>query len=143
MAEKKASWDDIPSLDDFKVDWEYEPENPLGKRAHERMKDTELFPVLGVSTIPAKVAAHEFEEKGFVADLTPAGVAVSLSTKLDKEKPVMVGFLLGQRKIISKAIVKNVREIDGRYRTGLMFEGLNKDHGDFIRSLFASRISDL
>ena len=143
MAEKKINWDDIPSLDGFEVDWEYEPENPLGKRAHERMKDTELYPVLGVSTIPAKVAAHEFEEKGSVVDLTPAGVAVSLSTMLDKDKPVMVGFLLGQQKIVSKAIVKNVQEIDGKYRTGLMFKDLKKEYADFIQGLFASRISDL
>ncbi len=143
MADKKTSWDDIPSLDGFKVDWDYEPENPLGKRAHERMKETELFPVLGVGAIPVKVAANDLEEKGFLADLTPAGMAVSLSSRLNKDKPIMVGFFLGQQKIVSKAIVKNVHEVDGKYKTGLMFKDLNKEYADFIQGLFASKISDL
>ncbi len=143
MAEKKVSWDDIPSLDGFKVDWDYEPENPLGKRTHARLKDSELHPILGVDTIPVKVAANDLEEKGFMVDLSPAGVAVSLSFKLYKNKPVMVGFFLGQQKIVSKAIVKNVQGTDGTYKTGLVFAELNKEYEDFIRGLFASKISDL
>jgi hypothetical protein len=143
MADKKTSWDDIPSLDGFKVDWDYEPDNPLGKRAHERMKETELLPVLGVGAIPVKVATNDLEEKGVLADLTPAGMAVSLSSRLNKDKPIMVGFILGKQKIVSKAIVKNVQEIDGKYKTGLMFKDLNKEYADFIQGLFASKISDL
>ena len=142
MAEKKPSWDDIPSLEDFEVDWDYKPKNPEGKRAHKRMKDTELFPVLNVNAIPVKVAATDFEEKGYVEDITPAGMAVILNTMLDREKPVMVGFFLGEQKIISKAIVKHVQEIGGKYRTGLLFENLNKEYADFLIGLFASKISD-
>ncbi len=142
MAEKKASWDDIPSLDGFEVDWEYEPKNPLGKRAHERMKGTELYPVLNVNTIPVKVAANDFEEKGYMADITPAGIAVTLNSMLDRDKPVKVGFFLGEQKIVSKAIVKNVQEIDGKYKTGLAFVNLNNEYADFITGLFASKISD-
>ena len=106
------------------------------------MKDTELFPVLNVNAIPVKVAATDFEEKGYVEDITPAGMAVILNTMLDREKPVMVGFFLGEQKIISKAIVKHVQEIGGKYRTGLLFEDLNKEYADFIIGLFASKISD-
>ena len=142
MSEKKASWDDIPSLDDLKVDWEYEPENPLGKRAHERMTDTELHSVLEVKNIPVKVVANDFEGKGYLVDLTPAGLAVKLDSRLEKEKPLMVGFFLGQEKIVSKVKVKNVQESDGKYKTGMVFENLNKDHAEFITGIFASKISD-
>ena len=140
MAEKKASWDDIPSLDGLKVDWEYEPSNPLGKRAHVRMKDTELFPVLDVKTIPVKVVANDLEKKGYLVDLTPAGMAVKLDSGLDLDKPVMVGFFLGEQKIVSKAIVKNVQKTGGQYKVGIVFEKLDQEYVDFITSLFASRI---
>ncbi len=120
MSEKKASWDDIPSLDDLKVDWEFEPENPLGKRAHERMIATELHSVLEVKNIPVKVVANDFEGKGYLADLTPAGLAVKLDSRLEKEKPLMVGFFLGQQKIVSKVKVKNVQETDGKYKIGMV-----------------------
>lgn len=142
MAEKKQSWDDIPSLEGFEVDWDYKPENPEGRRAHKRMKNTELFSVLDVNAIPVKVAATDFEEKGYVEDITPAGMAVILNAMLSREQPVMVGFFLGEQKIISKAIVKHVQEIGGKYRTGLLFENLKKENADFIISLFASKISD-
>ncbi len=143
MTKKKMSWDDIPSLDGFEVDWNYEPKNPMGKRAHKRMKDIELYPVLGVNSVPVKVAANDMETKGCMVDLTPAGMAVSLGAKFDEDQPVMVGFFLGQQKVVSKAIVKNVQEIDGNYKTGLVFVGLNEEHADFIRGLFASKIPDL
>ena len=142
MADKKPSWDDIPSLEGFEVDWDYKPKNPEGKRARKRMKDTELFPVLNVNTIPVKVAATDFEEKGYMADITPAGMAVMLNTMLGREQPVMAGFFLGEQKIVSKAIVKHVQEIDGKYKTGLLFENLIKEYEDFIVGLFASKISD-
>jgi len=142
MAEKKPSWDDIPSLEGFEVDWDYEPKNPMGKRAHIRMKDTELYPVLNVNTIPVKVAANDFEEKGYMEDLTPAGMAVTLPSMLAEGKPVMVGFFLGEQKIVSKAIVKNVREVEGKYITGFVFENLNEDYANFIAGLFASKIPD-
>lgn len=142
MAEKKPSWDDIPSLEGFEVDWDYKPKNPMGKRAHIRMKDTELYPVLNVTTIPVKVAANDFEEKGYMGDITPAGMAVTMSSKLTEGKPVMVGFFLGEQKIVSKAIVKNVREVDGKYITGFVFENLNEDYANFIAGLFASKIPD-
>ncbi len=142
MTEKKASWDDIPSLDGFEVDWNYEPKNPMGKRAHKRMKDSELYPVLGVNSVPVKVAANDLETKGCMVDLTPAGMAVSLGTMFDEGQRVMVGFFLGQQKIVSKAIVKNVQEIDGNYKTGLEFVDLSEEYADYIRGLFSSKIPE-
>ena len=142
MSEKKASWDDIPSLEDLKVDWEFEPENPLGKRAHARMKDTELYSVLDVKSIPVKVVAKDFEGKGYLVNLTAAGLAVNLESRLDKEKPLMVGFFLGQQKIVSKVRVKNVLEAGGKYKTGMVFENLSEEYADFITGISAAKISD-
>jgi hypothetical protein len=46
MAKEKVNWDDIPSLDGLEVDWQFEPENPLGKRAKVRIANSELYPLL-------------------------------------------------------------------------------------------------
>ena len=43
MNEELKSWDEIPSLDDLKVDWDYQPENPNGKRDSKRLTDKELI----------------------------------------------------------------------------------------------------
>jgi len=142
MSDKKASWDNIPSLEGFEVDWEYKPKNPLGKRAHQRMKDTELYSILSVSTIPVKVAASDFEEKGYMVDISPSGIAVTLDTMLFKDRALMVGLFLGQQKIVSKAVVKHVQKIDGKYKTGMVFVNLNSEYADFITGLFASKISE-
>jgi len=139
MTEKKVSWDDIPSLENLKVDWEFEPENPLGKRAHVRMTSEDLYAVLEVKTIPVKVVASDFEEKGSLVDLALTGVAVTLDSRLEQEKPLMVGFFLGQQKIVSKVIAKNVVETGGRYRTGMVFENLNKEYADFITGISAAK----
>jgi len=142
MAEKKASWDDIPSLEGLAVDWGYEPVNSLGKRAHVRMKGTELCPVLDVKTIPVKIVASDLEKKGYLIDLTPAGMAVRLDCRLEINKPIMVGLFLGEQKIVSKGIVKNVKAVGGRFKTGILFEKIDKEYEEFIAGLFASRILD-
>ena len=143
MASEKANWDDIPSLESISVEWEYEPKNPEGKRAHKRMKSTDLCPVLNVNTIPVKVVAKNFEEKGFLVDITPIGMAVRLKTMLVKEKKIAVGLFLGKQKVVSKATVKNVRLIAGSYRIGMEFEGIDRESTDFIAGLLASNISYL
>ena len=141
MSEKKASWDDIPSLEDLTIDWQYEPDNPQGKRAHTRMKSKALFSVLDVEKIPVKVITNNFEEKGYLVDLTAAGMAVTLDTRLEKERLLMVGFFLGRQKIVSKVIVKNVQETEGKFKTGMVFKDLAKESSDFITEIFAAGIS--
>jgi len=143
MADKKVSWDDIPSLEGLKVDWNFEPKNTLGKRAQKRMKSTELHPILDVDRIYVKVAARNFEEKGYLLDLTSKGLAVCLNSRLDKDTPVKIGFFLGPQKIVSRALVKNSQEVDGMYKMGMVFEKLDGEYAEFITGIFASKISDL
>ena len=42
MTKEKQGWDNIPSLEGLSVDWEYEPENAMGKRAKDRMVAKDL-----------------------------------------------------------------------------------------------------
>jgi len=140
MAKEKGSWDDIPSLDGLEVDWEFEPENPLGKRAWVRIADNDLFPLLGVKTIPVKVVAKNFDRKGYLVDLAQSGLAVLLDAKLDVEQQVKIGLFLGKQKVLSRAVIRNVRAIDSRYRTGMEFVDLDKEYESYIISLISSNV---
>lgn len=143
MTEKKTGWDDIPSLDGLQVDWEYQPENSLGKRAHKRMKDVELYPILDVKSIPVKVVAKNYDAKGRLVDLTPAGLAIRLDAELAEERPAKVGFFLGRQKILSRTKVKYSRKCGEQYITGMSFEGLENEYLEYIKGIFASKISEL
>ncbi len=146
-----ASWEEIPSIDNLKLDWEYEPENPLGKRSTIRLGKKQLFRILGkdsvpvsiASIVPVKVLSKKSHEKGYLIDLSEEGLAVILDIEIQAESQVKVGFFLGKRKIISKGIVRNVSVLAGKYRTGIEFFQLNEENVSFIKSLHSSAVYKL
>lgn len=140
MAKEKTGWDDIPSLQGLEVDWQYEPENPLGKRAWQRMVDKELYAILGVKNIPIKVVAKNFEEIGSLLDLAQGGFSVLLKTKLAEGQLLKVGFFLGNRKVISRAKIRNVTSLQDRYRAGVEFVELDEDLRSYIGGIISSRV---
>lgn len=140
MTEKKTNWDDIPSLEGLEVDWEFEPENPLGKRAWVRIVNQELFQLLGVKKIPVRVISKNSDDKGYLIDLSQSGIAVLLENNLPENRQVKVGFFLGEQKIVSRAVVRNVREEMGRFRTGMEFVELANSSETFIKSLISSQV---
>jgi PilZ domain len=140
MTEKKVNWDDIPSLDGLEVDWQFEPENPLGKRAWVRIAKSDLLPLLDAKNIPVKVVAKDINENGYLVDIAQSGLAVLLQPKLAVNQLVKVGLILGKQKIISRAIVRNVRAEFGKHRTGMEFVELPQESKSFIVGLIASKI---
>ncbi len=139
MAKEKSDWDSIPSLDGLQVDWEFEPENELGKRAKMRLDRTELHSQLGVKNIPARVVASDYDETGYLADVSVDGGAVVLSTDPNGDRQVKIGFLLGQRKVVAGAVVKNVVARGKGFRVGFEFLDLSKESEEYITGLFASK----
>lgn len=139
MTKDKANWDDIPSLEGLEVDWHFEAENPLGKRASVRIDNSDLFPLLGVKNIPVKVVAKNFEGKGSLVDIAQSGLAVLFDTKLAENQQVKVGFFLGTQKVVSRAVIRNVRDEEGRHRTGIEFVALDKEYESFITGLISSK----
>ena len=140
MTKEKTSWDDIPSLEGLEVDWQFEPENPLGKRAWVRMESCDLYSLLGVKSIPVKVVSKNFEGQGYLTDIAKSGLAVLLDTQLSQNQQTKIGFFLGKQKIVSRAIVKNVREQESRYRTGMELVELAKEYESFIVGLISSKV---
>ncbi len=139
MERKKSSWDDIPSLDGLEVDWEYEPENPLGRRAWARMANKDLFFLFSVKGIPVKVVSKNYDKTGHLLDISRKGLAVLLPARLHREQPVKIGLFLGNKKVTSRALVRNTSEVEGKYRTGLEFVDLEKNLEDYIVGLSAAK----
>ncbi len=139
MTKEKGNWDDIPSLDGLEVDWQFEPENPLGNRAWVRIANKDLLPLLGVKRIPVKVVSKNVEGKGYLVDLAKSGLAVLLDTKLAESQQVKIGLFLGKMKIVSRAIVRNVLSQKGGYRTGMEFVDLNNEYESFIVGIISSK----
>ena len=82
MTEKKSRWDDIPSIEGLEVDWHYEPETTLGKRAWVRMTERDLLPLFDAQSLSVQVAAKNFDGLGSLVDIGQSGMAVLLDTKL-------------------------------------------------------------
>lgn len=139
MGKEKSAWDQIPSLEGLEVDWQYEPENPLGKRAWLRLVDRELLGILGVKRIPLKIAAKNFEETGVLLDVGEGGCCALLKNPLAVGQPVKLGFILGKEKVISKATVKNVSDLPGGFRIGVAFVDLDEAMRRQIAELMSSK----
>lgn len=139
MVKKKSNWDDIPSLDGLEVDWEYEPENPLGKRAWARMANKELLFLFAIKSIPVRVVTINYDKTGYLLDISKKGMAVMLPSRLDREQPVKIGFFLGEKKIVSRALVHNASEVEGKYRIGMEFIDLDENMEIFLVELSAAK----
>lgn len=140
MTKEKSAWDQIPSLEGLEVDWQYTPENPLGKRSWLRMADKELLEVLGVKRIPVKIVSKNFEETGVLLDVSQGGCSVVLKERLSEGQTLRLGFILGKEKVISKAVVKNVARRAGGFRIGIAFVELDKAMQDYIAGLMSSKV---
>lgn len=140
MSDKKTSWDDIPSIDNLGVDWEYEPENPLGKRQWVRIVDNELHSLFTVKKIPVKILAVDQECRGYLLDVCQNGIAVLLRENLEPGEKVKVGLFLGKEKIISKGVIRNRAENGSQYRIGLEFLDLPEKASEYIAGLISSKV---
>ncbi len=140
MTKEKTKWDSIPSLEGLKVDWEYEPENALGKRERDRMSAKELHLLFSVKNIPIKVVSKKFDEKGYLIDISNGGGAILLNKGLAEGQLVKIGLYLGKKKIVERAVVRNIVPTKtGKYRTGIEFVELSEDSESYIGGLISAR----
>ena len=136
----KASWDNIPSLEDLKMDWDYEPENPLGRRSSIRLSKNDLIRTLDADQIPVKIISRKFDNNGSLVDLSTKGLAVLLDVEMKAGLLIKVGFLLGKVKVIARGIIRNSSKLRDFYRTGIEFVEFEDEATAFIASLTCSKI---
>ena len=139
MSSDKPGWDNIPSLDGLEVDWEFEVENPMGKRSYSRLTIDELRQLLNFETIPVKLVSERGPSTAFLVDLSQGGIC--LRTKLSHSgtsELVKLGFILGEHKIISRGRIKHIRQQNEWTILGIEFVGLTGENQDYIAQLFSS-----
>lgn len=140
MSEEKKSWNDIPSLDDLKVDWAFQPENPHGRRDSKRLSDKELAKIFGVPCVAIKIATTEAVSKGLLQDISENGLAIRLQHPLQVNEKVKLGFFLGTHKIICKGTVRHVAQGMLVYTCGIRLHDVNDQVRPHIQGLYASLI---
>lgn len=138
MTEKK-SWDDIPSIEGLEVDWQYEPESTLGKRAWPRMNERDLLALFDAQSLPVQVAAKNFDGLGTLVDVGQSGMAVLLDTRLALSEPVKIAFLLGRQKVVSRAVIKNVGNGHNGHRIGMEFMDFKPEYQSYIAGLVSTK----
>ena len=134
---KKVSWGNIPTLE-LEVDWEYSPENPLGKRSWVRISNIILHRFLGVENIKVKIVSSTLSKIGELIDISSHGLAVLVDKSIQVGTPVKVGLFLGKHKIISKGKVKNNSICENSFRVGIEFVELKEEDVSYITELTAS-----
>jgi len=139
MSEEK-SWDDIPSLDGLDVDWDFETENPLGKRKHSRMTKEDISSLFEQNTISVKIVSEKFNTTGTLIDLSEGGIAVGIKRELLNDQKVRIGFFLGEQKITSRAIVRQVKRTKGGYKVGMHFHDIKNEYFQYIAGVYASKV---
>lgn len=137
---EKKSWDDIPSLEGLSMDWDYSPATASNKRSSIRMPAKSLAQLFESTEILARLAAEDQTYTVRVLDVSEGGMAVAIPVALAVDLVVSVGFFLGQRKIITKARIRHIRQTEDGFITGLAFLHLDKEHAQFIRELYAAQV---
>jgi hypothetical protein len=137
---EKTSWSDIPSLENLEVDWDYSPENPLGKRSWVRIPNIDLYRLLDVEYIPIRIVSKTFYKTGYLIDVSPNGLGVLVDRVMNEGVLVNVGFFLGKYKVTSKGLVENSMPFENQFRVGIRFIELQQEHATFIVGINSSKL---
>ncbi len=140
MSEKKSKWDEIPSLDGLEMDWDYSGEGQHAKRRFERLSFGDVTDIFEVKAIPVRVAAAGFTIDGTLNDISGSGIAVTVKKTIEVGQTVKVGFFMGRRKIVSRAVVKQAAPARNGFRIGFEFEGISEQDSAYINGLYASKV---
>ncbi len=140
MSEKIKSWDDIPSLGEVEVDWEFTPVNPHGKRKNVRMDNLDLASLFDTKTINVKLIVKQQNVIGPLLDIGEGGIGLNLANTVPLNQYVKIGFFLGKQKIISRALVRHCSRYDDTYKVGLQFIHFSENNRRFIAGLYAAKV---
>ena len=139
MGQDTPNWDDIPSLDDLKVDWNFEPENPMGKRSYARLTSEDLCQLLDVVNIPVRLVTEQRQTNALLLNISQGGVSLlTKSGEYTDAQLVRMGFFLGKQKVITKGRIRNIRQEKRGIILGIEFVGLPDTSHDFISGMYAS-----
>lgn len=130
---------DLLSLDKLEVDWDYEPENPLGKRLRARFAPADFKALFDTGMILVKIAGRHLSTRGNLLDISHGGLAVLLDMPVAAGQMIKANLLLGRRKIVSTAVVRNCIPFSGGHRVGMEFLDLDEECSAYIAGFSAAQ----
>ncbi len=97
--------------------------------------------MLDKKSLPVSVASLKSYETGSLLDISQSGLAVLLdNSDLKKGSQIKISLHLNAKRIIAKAVVRNIRTYLGQHRIGLEFVAPAKENSDFIKEIVSSRV---
>ena len=139
MGTDKSGWENIPSIEGLEVDWEFEAESSMGKRAYSRLTRDDLRHLYKHKNIPVKLVSERGQSTAYLVDVSQGGIC--LRTKLSHSKNsdlVKLGFVLGEHKVISRGRIKHIRKDNEWTILGIEFVGLTGENQEYIAQLYSS-----
>lgn len=142
MGKDPRQWDDIPSLDDLEIDWNYTSAGANGNRSHKRMSRKELTSLFGTANIPVRAVTEKECNVGTLLDICEGGLAIILDAELTKNQMIKIGLFLGRKEIISHAIVRHVDHNNKPCRIGMQFEHLSRENTEYLAGMYRAKTLD-
>ena len=139
MSSDNPSWENIPSIEGLEIDWEFESDSSMGKRAYSRLTIDDLRQLFNHRDIPVKLVSKRGQCTAFLVDISQGGIR--LRTKLSHSEDselVKFGFILGENKVISRGRIKHVWKENEWTILGIEFVGLTGEMQDYIAQLYSS-----
>ena len=70
MSKNSTDWDSLSSLEGLGIDWDFEPDNPLGKRAYARLSEKDVCHLFQVENIPVRLVTKTLNTKAFLENIS-------------------------------------------------------------------------
>ena len=138
MTDPDQKWEDIPSLDlEMDTDYESRVKEKEGRR-HSRVDSGALQKILSLdsTSIPIKIAsARQGVFYGVIVDLSQSGIKLTSPKTLLKEEKIKIGFKIGERTVIAKAVIRWTCSNEMYTTAGLEFQDLPTGDAEFLNSL--------
>ncbi len=136
MTEKKKSWDDIPSIDNLEIDWDFKPESPLGRREYVRLTAKDLYRIFEKTEYPIDIKSGSIWVTGSLMDLSEGGMSVKSDKEFQIWQEVLIRLELWEKSIVSNGVVKMARKIDDGFLLGIQFDWLPKKTKSSIKEMY-------
>jgi hypothetical protein len=138
--DKKASWDDIPSLD-LSIEIDAEMEVTKEHRTAVRMVSKDILRMLteNARVMYVRVATDRgaLKQMGVLEDINKCGLCFSMSGHhLQKNESIKIGVMLGKRPLQTNA---NVRWVTGN-KVGVEYVNPKPEDVHFLAELYTAKI---
>lgn len=132
------NWNDIETLD-LCMDTEYDP--IIDKRIFGRLTQEDIERLINEKNrIQVKISTFSGTFSAHLKDISGGGILIHSPNKIPTDTNIKVGILLGDKKIITKGIVRHSIKLLNSYRIGVEFIKADPNDVEYIKELYTQKI---